>query len=338
MVLLRASGGAALVDAQNSEGATAISRAARWGHDEVVELLLRHRARLDIADSSGRKPVDWARSKNHDFCAALLLGQPRASVVTLPSSSSAPAVSAVLTTQAVPAPPPRPANGGSDVAAAAPLSPSQRRSLVPPVVATPVGGGVHGGAALGHLPSIHESSGGGAGDDDESGAAQYISEDDEDGSATQGTAGPHQAYGSEADDGNAPLPEDCYDLGTPLHVEGWMAKQGQIFKTWKNRWFVLDGRRMAYYQREGAPKPRGVIEMIEGTDVVIEEKYPKPFCFTISTPTKRYILQAADEDEMVEWIEAVMNNLECVAPGDSDAAALGGAGGLEAAGGEVDDD
>jgi PH domain/Ankyrin repeat len=326
LVLLRA-GATSQIDAQNEEGATALSRAARWGHDDVVELLLRHRAKTDIADKSGKRPIDWARLKNHDFCAALLLGQPRASVVTLPSSSSAPAVSAVLTSAPPPAPPATPS---------AVVTP--RKSLAgtpPPLIATPASAsaaaadGGHGGAALGHLPSIFE-------DGDGDGALHYLSEEDEDGGATQGTVGPNNAYGSEMDDGNAPLPEDCYDLGTPLHVEGWMAKQGQIFKTWKNRWFVLDGRRMAYYTKEGAPKPKGVIEMIEGTDVVIEEKYPKPFCFTISTPTKRYILQAADEDEMVEWIEAVMNNLECVAPGDMSFGSLGA--GTMMAEGEADDD
>ena len=89
-----------------------------------------------------------------------------------------------------------------------------------------------------------------------------------------------------------------------------MAKQGQIFKTWKNRWFVLDGRTLYYYSKEGAPKARGMIQMVEGTDVIIEERYAKPFCFTICTPSKRYILQAADDDEMAEWVESIQNNLE----------------------------
>jgi hypothetical protein len=104
--------------------------------------------------------------------------------------------------------------------------------------------------------------------------------------------------------------DDLREFGTPMHVEGWMAKQGQIFKTWKNRWFVLDGRSMYYYAREGAPKAKGVIKMVEGTDVIIEERYVKPFCFTVCTPTKRYILQAADDDEMAEWVESIQNNLE----------------------------
>ena len=106
----------------------------------------------------------------------------------------------------------------------------------------------------------------------------------------------------------------------PIRVEGWMAKQGHIFRTWKNRWFVLEGRNMFYFAKEGAPKPRGVIRMVDGTDVIVEERYAKPFCFTVVTPTKRFVLQAADEDEMAEWLEAVHVNLEVMAYEDGDAA------------------
>lgn len=42
----------------------------------------------------------------------------------------------------------------------------------------------------------------------------------------------------------------------------------------------------------------------------MQERYVKPFCFTIATPTKRFVLQAADEREMEAWLEAVATNLE----------------------------
>lgn len=41
------------------------------------------------------------------------------------------------------------------------------------------------------------------------------------------------------------------ELGTPMRVEGWMAKQGHVIKNWKNRWFVLEGRNIFYYTRCG---------------------------------------------------------------------------------------
>ena len=80
---------------------------------------------------------------------------------------------------------------------------------------------------------------------------------------------------------------------------------------------MLEERNIFYFSKEGSDKPKGVIRMVAGTDVVIEEKYSKPFCFTLVTPKKKFILQAANEDEMADWIEAIQNNLEnCEDVGD----------------------
>lgn len=73
-----------------------------------------------------------------------------------------------------------------------------------------------------------------------------------------------------------------------------MAKEGQFFKTWRNRWFVLAGRTFSYYTSEGAARPQGVILLKRGTDLLIEENYAKPYCFTIRTGKKRYVVQVSD--------------------------------------------
>jgi hypothetical protein len=104
----------------------------------------------------------------------------------------------------------------------------------------------------------------------------------------------------------------------PLRVEGWMAKQGHIIRNWKNRWFILDGRRVFYYAKEGAKAPKGVIRMVQGTEVIVEERYARPFCFTLKTPKKRFIVQAANEEEQAQWIAAIEINLELVDPSDAD--------------------
>ena len=79
----------------------------------------------------------------------------------------------------------------------------------------------------------------------------------------------------------------------PVRVEGWMAKQGHIIRNWKNRWFTLEGRIMTYFAKEGANAAKGFIRMGPGTDVIVEEKYSKPYCFTLITPTKKFILQVS---------------------------------------------
>eukprot|EP01138_Halocafeteria_seosinensis_P008007 gb/GECG01008182.1/.p1 GENE.gb/GECG01008182.1/~~gb/GECG01008182.1/.p1 ORF type:complete len:495 (+),score=63.27 gb/GECG01008182.1/:1-1485(+) len=47
----------------NDEKCTPLIRAARWGHSRTVELLLKHGSPVDRRDSSGRSAFDWAQYK-----------------------------------------------------------------------------------------------------------------------------------------------------------------------------------------------------------------------------------------------------------------------------------
>jgi ankyrin repeat protein len=49
------------VNAVNSMGLTAIFGAANRGSDDIIEYLVSHGAKLDVADNEGRTPLDWAR-------------------------------------------------------------------------------------------------------------------------------------------------------------------------------------------------------------------------------------------------------------------------------------
>jgi len=49
------------VNAANSMGITAVMGAANRGSDDIIEFLVEHGARLDVADNEGRTPLDWAR-------------------------------------------------------------------------------------------------------------------------------------------------------------------------------------------------------------------------------------------------------------------------------------
>ncbi len=93
----------------------------------------------------------------------------------------------------------------------------------------------------------------------------------------------------------------------PVRVEGWMAKQGHIIRNWKNRWFTLEGRVMTYFAKEGANAAKGTIHMGPGTDVIVEEKYSKPYCFTLITPSKKFILQVSLRNRIYhcKWVEEV---------------------------------
>jgi ankyrin repeat protein len=49
------------VNAANSMGITAVMGAANRGSDDILEYLVAHGARLDVADNENRTPLDWAR-------------------------------------------------------------------------------------------------------------------------------------------------------------------------------------------------------------------------------------------------------------------------------------
>lgn len=52
-------------------------------------------------------------------------------------------------------------------------------------------------------------------------------------------------------------------------VEGYLEKQGEVYKTWKKRWFALEGDKLLYYQTSAdAPtKPIDFISLAPGTQV-----------------------------------------------------------------------
>lgn len=37
----------------------------------------------------------------------------------------------------------------------------------------------------------------------------------------------------------------------PAKKSGWLTKEGGGWKSWKRRWFVLDGNRLTYHKKEG---------------------------------------------------------------------------------------
>lgn len=91
----------------------------------------------------------------------------------------------------------------------------------------------------------------------------------------------------------------------PSRVEGWMAKKGHLFRSWRNRWFVLDDGDMSYFSKPEDRKCKGTVKLTADSSVESLVDYHRPFVFKVTTPSKAFMLQAADEDELDEWIGAV---------------------------------
>ena len=99
---------------------------------------------------------------------------------------------------------------------------------------------------------------------------------------------------------------------------GWLWKHGGRVKTWKRRYFVLDGAgRLTYYSQESeaeaATGALGIIDIHKALYVTARvkgeddgawpESVPVQVCFTIITNDRNYGIYAEDEKSAVAWVK-----------------------------------
>jgi uncharacterized protein len=98
----------------------------------------------------------------------------------------------------------------------------------------------------------------------------------------------------------------------PQKVEGWMAKKGHLFRSWRNRWFVLDKATMLYFARPDDKKAKGEILLSKSSTVEPVADYHRSCVFCINTATKPFLVQAADEEEMRDWIASIKAHIASI--------------------------
>lgn len=86
--------------------------------------------------------------------------------------------------------------------------------------------------------------------------------------------------------------------------EGWLIKQGHVFKTWKKRWFTLQGTKISYFSSPDG-KLKGSFSIEDATIQLDKDSNKKNF-FVISIPDKKYPVIANSEEEATAWIDAIM--------------------------------
>ena len=86
--------------------------------------------------------------------------------------------------------------------------------------------------------------------------------------------------------------------------EGWLTKQGLVFKTWKRRWFVLKGSVITYYVSPSG-KIKGTISLKDSTVQLDKESKRQP-AFKITTPDRIYNIVADTQDDANAWVNAIM--------------------------------
>lgn len=98
---------------------------------------------------------------------------------------------------------------------------------------------------------------------------------------------------------------------------GFLKKEGEIFKSWKKRWFEIhsiannpNAFTLAYYKKKGDPKP--IKEVILTKETVVMEAPDKEtpsrnYCFKVATKERMLYLHCTSEEERKEWISALRN-------------------------------
>jgi len=101
-----------------------------------------------------------------------------------------------------------------------------------------------------------------------------------------------------------------------------LKKQGDHYRTWKKRWFVLKGRQLYYFETQKDSEPKGVIDLETNSVVRDESANDKKnrMMFSVSTARRIFYIYSKTEDDMKTWMEAIRNNISKLAQSPAAAA------------------
>ncbi|XP_071105945.1 arf-GAP with dual PH domain-containing protein 1-like [Haliotis cracherodii] len=121
------------------------------------------------------------------------------------------------------------------------------------------------------------------------------------------------------------------DLTRDFMLEGWLYKMGPRNEPFKRRWFTLDKRKLMYYEDPLNAFPKGEIFIghrdagYHVTTGTTEDKPTggSPFCFTLHTPDRKFVLKAESKEEMDKWVDMLNKVIDMpLTPQDSKLAAI----------------
>ncbi|KAK9822748.1 hypothetical protein WJX74_003816 [Apatococcus lobatus] len=120
-------------------------------------------------------------------------------------------------------------------------------------------------------------------------------------------------------------------LGHQNHLvvlkQGWLLKRSSNMRgAWKRRFFVLDSAGMLYYtsNKEKTKSLQNTVNLLTSTVKSDAEEGGEPlrFCFRVVAPDKAYTLQADNEMDRRDWMEAIQVVIACLLNGSVDVSRL----------------
>lgn len=93
---------------------------------------------------------------------------------------------------------------------------------------------------------------------------------------------------------------------------GFLTKVGGIFKTWRNRWFVLQRNVLKYFKHSNSKSPLRVLDLNECLECEMDtEMYPqKKNVFRLKFSWRTFYMFASSEEESLEWVRLIQWRLK----------------------------
>ncbi|KAI9250163.1 hypothetical protein BDA99DRAFT_523017 [Phascolomyces articulosus] len=90
-------------------------------------------------------------------------------------------------------------------------------------------------------------------------------------------------------------------------MEGWLNKQGDKYKTWNKRWFVLKGPNLFYFKSPKDVRMKGIINL-RGYRIISDETiYAGKYCFKAQHERERtFYFYTDSENIMKAWMKTLM--------------------------------
>ena len=90
---------------------------------------------------------------------------------------------------------------------------------------------------------------------------------------------------------------------SPIDKQGFMNKQGGSWKSWKKRWFVLNGETLYYFESNKPDAvPKGSINLVGAA--IKQMSMSKANTFAIGVTARTYVMSCDTPDDYEKWFEA----------------------------------
>ncbi|KAI9264257.1 hypothetical protein BDA99DRAFT_508836 [Phascolomyces articulosus] len=90
-------------------------------------------------------------------------------------------------------------------------------------------------------------------------------------------------------------------------MEGWLHKQGDRYKTWNKRWFVLRGPNLFYFKSPKDLRVKGIINLVGYSIIADESIHAGKYCFKMQHEVERtFYFYTNSEKTLKSWMRALM--------------------------------